>query len=71
MDIKDEMNCAGFEVLSSVNLRSSAVFWDVTWCSLVEVSPTFRRNLMPAFSEQKNRPSLVTGKQRNRENMVC
>jgi hypothetical protein len=57
------MNFAGCgcEVHGSVNVRGAAVFWDMTWCSLVEVPPTFQTNLLPAFSGQKNKPAYPSG----------
>lgn len=50
----------GFEVLTAMSMNS-AIFCDVTPCSLVAIH-TFRSNLLPPLSESKSDPSRQEGR---------
>jgi hypothetical protein len=44
-----------FEVLTAVTTKNT-IFWDVMACSVVQILPKFRRNILPQSSEPKSKP---------------
>jgi hypothetical protein len=49
----------GFEVLTAVVINTS-VFWDITLCSPLKVSPRFRERIASTFRVEKYAALLAT-----------